>query len=358
MIRSIKAPGSRGLALAACALAVLAMTTSAKDKGKSAFATFAGGCFWCIESDFEKVEGVLSVTSGYTGGAVGNPTYKQVSAGGTGHTEAVRIIFNSNTVSYGELLAVFWRHIDPTVADRQFCDVGTQYRAAIFYNNEAQREAAERSLAELESVRPFAEPIVTEITAASTFYPAEEYHQDYYKKNPRRYAYYRKDCGRDQRLAELWGEKRRYEPMSDEQLRQRLTPEQYRVTQEDGTEPAFKNEYWDNHRAGIYVDVVSGEPLFASVHKFESGTGWPSFTQPIAGKHVVEKKDRSWFMVRTEVRSASSDSHLGHVFDDGPEPTGMRYCMNSAALRFVPVEELEEQGYGDFLTLFEKADGN
>ena len=176
--------------------------------GDTAYATFAGGCFWCIEADFEKVEGVLSVTSGYTGGELANPTYKQVSAGKTGHTEAVRVVFDPETVSYEELLEVFWRNIDPTVSDRQFCDVGSQYRSGIFFHSEAQREAAERSRAELERTKPFTDPIVTEITAATAFYPAEAYHQDYYKKNPIRYSYYRNGCGRDRRLAELWGEEK------------------------------------------------------------------------------------------------------------------------------------------------------
>jgi peptide-methionine (S)-S-oxide reductase len=176
--------------------------------GDTAYATFAGGCFWCIEADFEKIEGVLSVTSGYTGGEIANPNYKQVSAGKTGHTEAVRVVFDPDVISYEELLEIFWRNIDPTVSDRQFCDVGSQYRSGIFFHDEAQREAAERSRAELENTKPFAEPIVTEITAAGAFYPAEAYHQDYSKKNPIRYSYYRKGCGRDRRLAELWGEKK------------------------------------------------------------------------------------------------------------------------------------------------------
>ena len=184
----------------------LAAPASAGDGGEAAYATFAGGCFWCMEADFEKLDGVISVTSGYTGGTVVNPSYKQVSAGGTGHAEAVRVVYDPQIVSYDELLAFFWRHIDPTVRDRQFCDVGDQYRSAVFYRDEAQREAAERSRAELERTKPFPQPIVTEITAESAFYPAEAYHQDYAEKNPIRYAYYRKGCGRDQRLRELWGD--------------------------------------------------------------------------------------------------------------------------------------------------------
>lgn len=181
------------------------LPAAAGDSGDTAYATFAGGCFWCIEADFEKVEGVLTVTSGYTGGRVANPTYKQVSAGGTGHAESVRVVFDPNIVSYDELLDYFWHHIDPTVTNRQFCDVGDQYRSGIFYHDEAQRETAERSRATLEKSKPFPQPIVTEITEASAFYPAEASHQDYAAKNPIRYAYYRNGCGRDRRLAELWG---------------------------------------------------------------------------------------------------------------------------------------------------------
>jgi peptide-methionine (S)-S-oxide reductase len=198
---------ARTLAIAPLALLLLLVPTSA-ESGDSGFATFAGGCFWCIEADLEKVEGVRTVTSGYTGGSVADPTYKQVSAGTTGHTEAVRVIYDPEVVSYEELLEIFWRLIDPTVRDRQFCDVGSQYRSGIFYHDENQREAAERSRAELERTKPFRQPIVTEITEATEFYPAEAYHQDYAKKNPLRYSYYRKGCGRDQRLAELWGGKR------------------------------------------------------------------------------------------------------------------------------------------------------
>ncbi len=185
-----------------------AQPSVAADTGETAYATFAGGCFWCIEADFEKVEGVITVTSGYTGGHVANPTYKQVSAGGTGHTEAIRVVYDPGVVTYEELLDVFWHNIDPTVKNRQFCDVGDQYRSGIFYHDEAQREAAERSRAQLEKSKPFPQPIVTEITEESAFYPAEVSHQDYAKKNPIRYSYYRKGCGRDNRLQQLWGEKK------------------------------------------------------------------------------------------------------------------------------------------------------
>jgi len=199
---------ARCVAALLMAAACMTVPAAAADCGETAYATLAGGCFWCMEADFEKIEGVISVTSGYTGGTKANPTYKQVSAGGTGHTEAVRIVYDPTIIGFGELLAIFWHSIDPTVSDRQFCDVGSQYRSGIFYHDATQRDTAQRSKTELEENKVFPEPIVTEITAATAFYPAEAYHQDYSKKNPIRYTYYRKGCGRDRRLAELWGEKK------------------------------------------------------------------------------------------------------------------------------------------------------
>lgn len=325
-------------------------------------ALLAGGCFWCVEADLEKLPGVIEVVSGYAGGTTKNPTYENYASGG--HREVVEVTYDPLVVTYEQLVEYVIKHSDPTDPNGSFGDRGKEYAPAVYFENKTEEQLAKDVISRIDAEGVYEKPLAMAVLPRpDTFYPAEEYHQDYYKNNPVRYGYYRKASGRSDFIEKHWGDNvwpegdspwKNFQKPSDEELKETLTDIQYKVTQKDGTEPAFANEYNDNKEAGIYVDIVSGEPLFSSLDKYDSGTGWPSFTKPIDTEHIVTKDDWSLFGKRTEVRSRYADSHLGHVFPDGPaDKGGLRYCMNSAALRFVPKDDLVEEGYSEYISLFE-----
>ena len=302
----------------------------------------AGGCFWGIEAYFSRIPGIISTEVGYANSNVKNPSYKEVSTGKTGAAETVMIEYDPNTISLSEILRHFFSIINPTIINRQGNDAGSQYRTGIYYKESADKTIIDRIIGE--ESQKYALPIVTEVEELKNFYKAEEYHQNYLKKNPNGY------CHIDLTPVMKY---EKYKKPAQEKLKEILSDIQYRVTQENATESPFSSRYENNFSEGIYVDVVTGEPLFSSKDKYDAGCGWPSFTQPINNNAVKEKIDGSHGLYRTEVRSSIGDSHLGHVFDDGPKDKGgMRYCINGAALRFIPVDELKSSGYAEYEDMF------
>lgn len=308
----------------------------------------AGGCFWGTEQYLQNLAGVIETDVGYANGHTQSPTYEQVCHMDTGHAETVRVAYDDQVIGLDFLLSMYYEVVNPTAKNRQGGDVGTQYRTGIYYTDESDRETILASIARLQ--QGYQALIAIEVLPLLCYFKAEDYHQKYLDKNPGGYCHIGADKFEKAKTARDTGVK--YSPQSKEQLRSSLSEMQFQVTQNSATEPPFQNEFFSHFEKGIYVDVTTGEPLFVSADKFESGCGWPAFTKPIAPALVRKISDKSHGMVRTEIRSKVGNAHLGHVFEDGPtERGGLRYCINSAALRFIPKEKMEEAGYGDLLLL-------
>ncbi len=306
---------------------------------------FAGGCFWGVEAYFERVFGVYETNSGYANGSGKNPTYDIVISGEEGFAETVEVVYDPDRVTVEELLDYLFRVIDPTLLNQQGNDIGVQYRTGIYYVNESDKATIQNAIKQEQN--NYDEKIVTEALPLDNFYLAEEVHQDYLEKNPNGYCHINLDV-----LNEVNINSNNYKKASPDEIKDKLTKEQYDITFENGTEPAFKNEYYDTDEPGIYVDITTGEPLFSSNTKYDSGSGWPSFTKPIDSEALTFQEDKSANMKRTEVRSRVGDIHLGHVFSDGPkEDGGERYCINSASLKFIPVNEMKKEGYENLIHL-------
>ena len=326
------------------------------DPSSYKYVSFAGGCFWCMEGIFEAQQWVIEARVWYIGGAKETANYTAVSSGNTKHREWVRVTYDPNEIDFATLLELFWTQIDPTDPDGQFADRGYHYTTAIYYDGDEEKMFAQISKDKLQNSWKFETDIATLILPLTEFFEAESYHQDYYKKSALRYKLYKKWSGREDFIEQNWKDRIteiNEQTYSEDALRARLTPLQYEVTQNDATERAFDNEYWDNKDQGIYVDIIDGTALYSSLNKYDSGTGWPSFSRAIDDDVITRHVDTRLFRERIEARSSSSDAHLWHIFNDGPiEQGGKRHCLNSASLRFVPLESLEEEGYGEYLELF------
>jgi peptide methionine sulfoxide reductase msrA/msrB len=310
---------------------------------------FAGGCFWGIERYFSLIPGVTATEAGYANGHIDNPTYEQVCLGDSGFAETVKVSYDEKRVSLVFLLTAFFEVIDPFSLNRQGSDVGVQYRTGIYTDDPRTLDIVARYVQNLR--RKFKRKIATEVLSLSNYYPAEEYHQKYLEHNQNGYCHIYNSVFEKLKSLKQSG----YAHKSDEELKQNLSDLQYRVTQENATEKAFENEYYNEFREGIYVDITTGEPLFVSADKFDAGCGWPAFSKPISSALVAEFEDRRDFKPLAEIRSVTGNAHLGHVFDDGPkELGGLRYCINSASLRFIPKEEMEQAGYGNYRYLLQR----